>query len=109
MFMLKTIFIFLLAGICEIGGGYLIWQWLKNDKSIYYGGLGGLLLVLYGAIATFQTASFAKVYATYGGVFVVLSLVWVYKMENYVPDKFDVIGSIIVLIGVGIIYFGKNG
>ena len=107
--MLKTIFIFLLAGICEIGGGYLIWQWLKNDKSIYYGGLGGLLLVLYGAIATFQTASFAKVYATYGGVFVVLSLVWVYKMENYVPDKFDVIGSIIVLIGVGIIYFGKNG
>ncbi|PRY34933.1 YnfA/UPF0060 family uncharacterized protein [Spirosoma oryzae] len=62
----KAILIFILAGLCEIGGGYLVWIWLKADKSICYGMLGVLLLALYGVVATLQPAGFGRVYATYG-------------------------------------------
>ena len=61
---IKSVFIFVLAGLCEIGGGYLIWLWLKEEKPLWYGLLGGLILALYGVIATLQTSNFAKVYAT---------------------------------------------
>ena len=71
----KSLFIFLLAGLCEIGGGYLIWLWLREDRPVWYGILGGFILALYGVVATLQTSNFARVYATYGGVFIVMSLV----------------------------------
>jgi len=105
---LKSIVIFILAGLCEIGGGYLIWLYIKEDKPAYYVFLGGIILALYGVVATLQTANFARVYATYGGVFIVLSLVWAYKMDNYLPDKYDMIGSLIALIGVCIIYYAPR-
>ena len=71
----RSLFIFLLAGLCEIGGGYLIWLWLREDRPVWYGILGGFILALYGVVATLQTSNFARVYATYGGVFIVMSLV----------------------------------
>jgi len=104
----KSISIFILAGFCEIGGGYLIWQSLKEGKPIWYGILGGLILALYGVVATLQTQNFARVYATYGGVFIVMSLLWAYKMDNYVPDKFDIIGALVALLGVSIIYYAPR-
>jgi drug/metabolite transporter superfamily protein YnfA len=54
---IKTTSIFLLAGLCEIGGGYLVWQWLKEDKPVWYGILGGIILALYGVVATLQTSN----------------------------------------------------
>lgn len=101
----QSIFIFILAGVCEIGGGYLVWLWLKNDKPLWYGIVGGLILFLYGVVATFQTSNFARVYATYGGFFIALSLLWAFAVDNYVPDKWDLTGAAIALIGVGIIYY----
>jgi len=73
----------LLTGLCEIGGGYFVWLWLKEGKPFWYGLLGGFILVLYGVVATLQTSNFARVYATYGGVFIVMSLLWAYKFDNY--------------------------
>ena len=108
MFVLKSIAIFILAGLCEIGGGYLIWLWLKEGKPIYYGIIGGIILALYGVVATLQTSNFARVYATYGGVFIVMSLIWAYKMDNYTPDKYDIIGALIALTGVCIIYYSPR-
>jgi small multidrug resistance family-3 protein len=105
MAILKSITIFILAGFCEIGGGYLIWLWLKDDKPAWYGLLGGIILAMYGVVATFQIQNFARVYATYGGVFIVMSLLFAYKMDNYVPDKFDIIGALVALLGVCIIYY----
>jgi len=104
----KTILIFLLAGLCEIGGGYLVWISIRESKSLWYALLGSIILVLYGYVATFQTSNFARVYATYGGFFIVLSLLWAWKFDKFVPDKFDVIGSLIVLLGVAIIYYGPR-
>lgn len=108
MVITKSILIFILAGFCEIGGGYLIWLWLKEGKPFWYGILGAFILAFYGVVATLQTQNFARVYATYGGVFIVMSLLWAYKMDNYVPDKFDIIGALVALLGVSIIYYAPR-
>ena len=108
MSIIKTIGIFILAGFCEIGGGYLVWLWLKNEKPIWYGLLGGIILISYGVVATWQTANFARVYATYGGFFIVMSLLWAMKFDNFSPDKYDLIGATIALLGVCIIYFAPH-
>ena len=108
MAIIKSLSIFLLAGVCEIGGGYLVWLWLKEGKPMWYGILGGFILALYGVVATFQTSNFARVYATYGGVFIVLSLLWAYKIDNYYPDKYDLIGAAIALLGVCVIYYAPR-
>ena len=108
MIAIKSLGIFLFAGICEIGGGYLIWLCLKEGRPLWYGLMGGLILALYGIVATFQESNFARVYATYGGIFIVLSLLWAYKMDNYMPDKYDLIGAAIALIGVCIIYYAPR-
>jgi small multidrug resistance family-3 protein len=72
---IHAIILFLLAGLAEIGGGYLIWLWLREGKPYYWGISGGIALAVYGVIATFQTfPSFGRVYAAYGGVFIVLSI-----------------------------------
>ncbi len=104
----KSIIIFVLAGVCEIGGGYLIWLYLREDKAFWYGLAGAVIMVLYGEIATFQTSKFGRVYATYGGFFVVMSLLWAYRFDNYSPDKYDIVGAVIVLIGVCIIYYAPR-
>ena len=108
MDVLKSIGIFLLAGLCEIGGGYLVWLWLKEDRPLWYGLLGGCILAFYGVVATLQTSNFARVYATYGGVFIVLSLLWAYKFDGYRPDRYDVVGAAIALVGVCVIYYAPR-
>jgi small multidrug resistance family-3 protein len=109
MSFLKSISIFILAGLCEIGGGYLVWLWLKEEKPIWYGIIGGMILALYGVVATLQTQNFARVYATYGGFFIVMSLLWSMKFDDYSPDKYDIIGALIALLGVCIIYYAPRG
>jgi small multidrug resistance family-3 protein len=109
MAIIKSLLLFILAGLFEIGGGYLIWQWLKNDKPLWYGILGGIILAAYGVVATFQTANFGRVYATYGGIIIVLALLWAWKVDNFKPDKYDIIGATIALIGACIIiYFPRK-
>jgi len=108
MAILKSVLIFILAGFCEIGGGYLVGGWVKNDKPLWYGILGGLILILYGVVATLQTESFARVYATYGGFFIVMSLLWAIRFDHFSPDKYDIIGALVALIGVCIIYYAPR-
>lgn len=105
----KSLVFFLMAGLCEIGGGYLVWVWLREGKSAWIGVLGAMMLVLYGVIPTLQTASFGRVYAAYGGVFIVLSLVWGWQVEKITPDRYDVIGGAIALVGVLIIMYWPRG
>lgn len=105
----KSIFFFILAGFCEIGGGYLVWLWLREEKSIWLGLFGAIVLVIYGVIPTFQPANFGRVYATYGGVFIVLSILWGWQVDKIAPDKFDLIGGLIALIGVVIIMYWPRG
>ena len=102
--MFNTIILFLLAGLAEIGGGYLVWLWLREAKPVWYGIIGGLILVLYGIIPTFQKyPSFGRVYAAYGGVFVILSVLWGWGIDRKTPDVYDWIGALICMIGVSVI------
>jgi small multidrug resistance family-3 protein len=97
----------LIAGLCEIGGGYLIWLWLRESKGIVLGIIGAVVLIFYGIIPTLQPATFnfGRVYAAYGGVFIVLSLLRGWLVDKKSPDTFDLIGALICLIGVGEIMY----
>ena len=108
MAFIKSLVIFFLAGLCEIGGGYLVWLWLRSGKSWWYGLAGGVILALYGVVATLQTSNFARVYATYGGFFIVMSILWAMKFDHYTPDKYDIIGATVALAGVAIIYYAPR-
>ncbi len=109
MVILKSALLFIIAGLCEIGGGYLVWLWLRESKALFIGVLGGLILFLYGVVPTFQPAHFGRVYAAYGGVFVVLSLLWGWLIDNKRPDTFDLFGGSICLVGVAIIMWWPRG
>lgn len=102
---LYSIFFFFLAGLCEIGGGYLVWLWLRESYSWIFGVLGGFVLFLYGVIPTFQKAHFSRTYAAYGGIFIIMAIAWGYFFEGVIPDMYDIIGTIIASIGVIIIFY----
>ncbi len=102
---LKSISYFIAAGLCEIGRGYLVWLWLRESKPITYALAGAVLLVLYGLIPTLQPAGFGRVYAAYGGVFIVLSILWGWRIDRTVPDRFDIIGAALSLMGVLVIMY----
>lgn len=106
--LVRSLLYFVLAGVCEIGGGYLIWLWLREGKSIGLGLLGGLILFLYGVIPTLQPADFGRVYAAYGGFFIGLALLWGWQVDQVVPDRFDWLGAAVALVGVGIIMYAPR-
>jgi small multidrug resistance family-3 protein len=105
----RSLFLFLLAGLCEIGGGYLIWLWIRDDRGLWFAILGAAVLVLYGIIPTFQPANFGRVYAAYGGVFIILSILWGWQIDKIMPDRFDLLGGLIALFGVIIIMYWPRG
>jgi small multidrug resistance family-3 protein len=102
---LYTILLFILAGIFEIGGGYLLWLWLREGRGLIFAFSGAIILFLYGVVPTFQPSYFHRIYATYGGIFVVMSLLWGWIFDKIPPDNYDLIGALTILIGVSIIYY----
>ncbi|WML55216.1 YnfA family protein [Neobacillus sp. PS3-12] len=107
--MIQAVVLFILAGLAEIGGGYLIWQCLRESYPWYWGVAGGVILAIYGVMATFQTfPSFGRVYAAYGGVFIILSLLWGWGIDRKSPDLYDWIGAAICLVGAAIILFAPR-
>lgn len=106
---LRTVLLYIFAGLAEIGGGWLVWGWLRNGKGLLWGLLGGAVLFVYGVIPTLQTEpAFGRVYAAYGGIFIVLSILWGRVVDGWRPDQFDLIGAGIALMGVAIIIWGRN-
>jgi len=101
----KSVLYFITAGLCEIGGGYLVWLWLREGKSPWVALLGALVLILYGVVPTLQPAHFGRVYAAYGGVFIVLSILWGWLVDKISPDRFDLIGGVLALAGVFVIMY----
>lgn len=105
---LRSLLLFVLAGLAEIGGGYLVWQWLREGKALWLGLVGGAALILYGVIPTLQTEpAFGRVYAAYGGIFIVLAILWGMVFDGWRPDRFDLIGAAFALVGVSIIMWGR--
>ncbi|MGA7203167.1 MAG: YnfA family protein [Specibacter sp.] len=105
----KTILLFALAAVAEIGGAWLIWQAVREDKAWWWAGLGVVTLGAYGFIAALQPdANFGRVLAAYGGVFIAGSLAWGVIFDKFTPDRWDLLGALICLFGVSIIMFAPR-
>lgn len=105
----RALLLFGLAGLAEIGGGWLVWQFLRADRPWPVGALGAVVLMVYGVIPTFQREpSFGRVYAAYGGIFILLSLVWGVVADRFQPDRWDLFGAALALLGVLLIMFGPR-
>ena len=102
---LRSLSLFIVAGVCEIGGGWLIWKWLRDDRPAWWGLLGGVVLILYGITPTLQASHFGRVYAVYGGFFIVLSLLWGWYFDGNRPDRADAIGGTTAIVGVCIMMY----
>jgi small multidrug resistance family-3 protein len=97
--------LFFAAALFEIGGGYLIWRWLKERINWIYGLLGGVILFGYGIILTLQPTHFGRVYAAYGGIFIVSSIFWGLIIDKKRPDKYEIAGAVLALVGALIIFY----
>jgi small multidrug resistance family-3 protein len=105
----RSVGLFLAAGVAEIGGGYLMWRWLREGDRWWVGVIGAAVLVGYGVIPTLQRhGSFGRVYAAYGGAFVIMSLLWGWAVDRVRPDGYDWLGAVIVTAGVGLIFFAPR-
>ena len=98
--------LFFVAGVAEIGGGWLVWQAVREQKPRWWAVAGGAVLMLYGFVPTLQPLNdFGRLYAVYGGVFIGMSFVWGYLFDGIVPDTGDWVGSIVALLGVALVLF----
>lgn len=105
----KSIALFLLAAIFEIGGAWLVWQGVREQRGWVWVGLGVIALGAYGFVATMQPdAHFGRILAAYGGVFVAGSLLWGMAFDGFRPDRWDFTGALICLLGVAIIMYAPR-
>ncbi|MBU3067654.1 YnfA family protein [Nocardia sp. NEAU-G5] len=110
MTVLRSIVLFAVAAVAEIGGAWLIWQGVREHRGSAWIGAGIVALGLYGFVATLQPdANFGRILAAYGGVFVAGSLLWGMALDGFRPDRWDITGAAICLIGVAIIMYAPRG
>ncbi len=106
----RSIALFVLAALCEIGGAWLVWQGVREHRGVAWIGAGIAALGAYGFVATLQDdADFGRILAAYGGIFVAGSLAWGMAVDGFRPDRFDVIGATICLVGVAVIMYAPRG
>jgi small multidrug resistance family-3 protein len=106
----RSLLLFLLAAVAEIGGAWLVWQGVREHRGLLFVAAGVLALAGYGFVAAFQPdPNFGRVLAAYGGVFVAGSLAWGVLVDRFRPDRFDLTGAAVCLVGVMIIMYGPRG
>ncbi len=106
MTVLRSIALFVAAGLCEIGGCWLVWQGVREHRGWGWIGGGVVALGVYGIVATLQPDShFGRILAAYGGVFIAGSLAWAAVADGYRPTRSDYAGAVICLIGVAVIMY----
>ncbi|MEV5568562.1 YnfA family protein [Spirillospora sp. NPDC052269] len=109
MTVLRSVALFVLAAVAEIGGAWLVWQGVREHRGVAWMGAGVIALGLYGFVATLQPdAEFGRILAAYGGVFVAGSLAWGMLVDGFRPDRFDVLGALICLVGVAVIMYAPR-
>ncbi|CAL9334590.1 hypothetical protein SUDANB37_00166 [Streptomyces sp. enrichment culture] len=106
----RSVLLFLVAALFEIGGAWLVWQGIREHRGWIWIGAGVAALGLYGVVATLQdSADFGRVLAAYGGVFVAGSIAWGMVADGYRPDRFDVVGALVCLAGMAVIMYAPRG
>jgi small multidrug resistance family-3 protein len=106
----RSIALFIAAAVAEIGGAYLMWQAIKEDRGLLFALAGAAALAGYGAVAALQPdAHFGRVLAAYGGVFIIGSLLWGMVFDGFRPDRYDIVGAAVCLVGVAVIMYAPRG
>lgn len=106
---MKDIALYLVAAGFEIGGCFSFWAWLRMHKSGLWTMPGSISLVVFALILTqIDTAKAGRAYAAYGGIYIVSSLCWLCAVEKARPDRWDLLGVAICLLGAGVILFGPR-
>ena len=109
MTVVRSVLLFLVAAVAEIGGAWLVWQGVREHRGLLWIGAGVLALGLYGLVATLQPdAEFGRVLAAYGGVFVAGSLLWGVLVDGFRPDRYDISGALVCLMGVAVIMYAPR-
>jgi small multidrug resistance family-3 protein len=107
--LVRSLALFVLAALAEIGGAWLVWQGVREQRGWIWVGAGVLALGAYGFVATLQPdPHFGRILAAYGGVFVAGSLAWGMALDGFRPDRYDVIGSVVCLVGVAVIMYAPR-
>jgi small multidrug resistance family-3 protein len=110
MTVVRSLLLFVLAALTEIGGAWLVWQGWREHRGLLWVAAGVVALGAYGFVATFQPdPNFGRVLAAYGGIFVAGSLAWGMVVDGYRPDRSDVVGAVICLLGVAVVMYGPRG
>lgn len=100
---------FIIAAIAEIAGCFAFWAWVRLDKSVWWIAPGIVSLIVFAYALTFvQSEAAGRAYAAYGGIYIAASLVWLWAVEGFRPDRWDVIGAIICLVGMAVILFAPR-
>jgi small multidrug resistance family-3 protein len=109
MMVLRSLALFAAAAIAEIGGAWLVWQGIRGHRGIAWVGAGVVVLGVYGLVATQQPdAHFGRILAAYGGIFVAGSLAWGVVADGFRPDRYDLIGAGICLLGMAVIMYAPR-
>jgi small multidrug resistance family-3 protein len=103
---LRTLGLFVLTALTEIAGCYLLYLWLRKNGSVWLLVPAGLSLALFVWLLTLHPTASGRVYAAYGGVYVAVALVWLWRVDRSPITTFDVIGAAVALSGMGIIVAG---
>ena len=105
----RSVLLFVVAALAEIGGAWMVWQAVRENRGWLWAGAGVIALGVYGFVATFQPdANFGRILAAYGGVFVAGSLVWGMALDGFRPDRYDIAGALICIVGVAVIMYSPR-
>lgn len=105
---LKTIIFFLISGLLEIGGGYLVWKYFKNNAPLWVCIAGFAVMCAYAISPIFHTINFGRAFAAYSGFFVLMSVLWGHYIDKTPVDMWDIIGTVVCLVGACIIVFAPR-
>jgi small multidrug resistance family-3 protein len=109
MSVVRSLLLFALAALAEIGGAWLVWQGVREHRGLAFVGAGVAALGAYGFVATLQDdPHFGRILAAYGGIFVAGSLAWGVVVDGFRPDRFDLIGAMVCLVGVAVIMYAPR-
>ena len=98
------------AALLEIAGCFCVWAWARQGRSMVWLVPGVLSLAAFAYTLTRVESLFAgRAYAAYGGVYIVASLLWLWSVERMAPDRYDLAGAALCLIGAGVILLGPRG
>ena len=107
---MQTAIAFIVAATAEIAGCFAFWAWIRLGRSVWWLAPGMVSLIVFATALTFVQAEAAgRAYAAYGGVYIAASLVWLWAVEGFRPDRWDLTGAAICLAGVGVILFAPRG